>query len=210
MYVRIRNRVRGPYGEDVLKQMSQNGQLARSHEISSDGIQWKPASDFPELFLNREHLPNPTVEPVSPEQPLPPEPMPGPPPLTRRTGMPPLDPEKQSEQPATADLSETLSRKRPLQLGSNESHPAADSPPAPNPGKKRAADSVRQPTSRSSTRKRVTPARQLVHIILGGLFALPTAQLVLWQLDRDPLHLAPVFRRIGCPEFILPKGNDNY
>lgn len=49
-YVRMQNRSLGPYALDRLRQMTKKGQIGRSHEVSTDGMSWAPASSFPEIF----------------------------------------------------------------------------------------------------------------------------------------------------------------
>lgn len=50
LYVRIRGRAHGPYSEAKLIDMVHRGQLSRVHMVSTDGQNWKKASDFPQLF----------------------------------------------------------------------------------------------------------------------------------------------------------------
>ena len=49
-YIRFRGRVQGPFDAEKLRQLARRGQFSRMHEVSSDGQQWSPASQQPELF----------------------------------------------------------------------------------------------------------------------------------------------------------------
>ena len=49
-YVKARGRVAGPFPVERLKEMAQQGQLSRIHNLSTDGQQWVKASSVPELF----------------------------------------------------------------------------------------------------------------------------------------------------------------
>jgi hypothetical protein len=42
--------VLGPYEQEKLQALARRGQLSRMHEISTDGVSWVRASNFPELF----------------------------------------------------------------------------------------------------------------------------------------------------------------
>lgn len=50
LYVRIRGRIHGPLEIAKLKELVRKGQLSRIHEISTDRVNWQPASSVPELF----------------------------------------------------------------------------------------------------------------------------------------------------------------
>ena len=50
LYMRIRGRVLGPYDQEKLQGLARRGQLSRMHELSTDGVSWVRASNFPELF----------------------------------------------------------------------------------------------------------------------------------------------------------------
>ena len=50
LYVRIRGRIHGPLDIAKLKDLVRKGQLSRIHEISTDRVNWQPASSVPELF----------------------------------------------------------------------------------------------------------------------------------------------------------------
>ena len=48
-------------------------------------------------------------------------------------------------------------------------------------------------------------ARQIISIVLGGMLALPIAQLILWKLDRDPVNLADNFQNVRWMHWAMPK-----
>ncbi len=48
-------------------------------------------------------------------------------------------------------------------------------------------------------------ARQIISIVLGGMLALPIAQLILWKLDRDPVNLADKFQNVRWMHWAMPK-----
>lgn len=50
LYIRLRGRVLGPFDEDKLRTLARRGQLGRLHQLSADGVNWSPASSYPELF----------------------------------------------------------------------------------------------------------------------------------------------------------------
>ncbi|MDO5565088.1 MAG: GYF domain-containing protein [Planctomycetia bacterium] len=50
MFIRIRGRVHGPLSETQITQMIQQGKAGKFNEVSTDGKNWKRASEFPELF----------------------------------------------------------------------------------------------------------------------------------------------------------------
>jgi hypothetical protein len=50
LYMRVRGRVLGPYDHERLQGLARRGQLSRMHELSSDGVSWVRASNYPELF----------------------------------------------------------------------------------------------------------------------------------------------------------------
>lgn len=52
LFVRIRGHVQGPFELEKLRALVRRGQLSRMHEVSSDGSVWKPASNFPDLFMS--------------------------------------------------------------------------------------------------------------------------------------------------------------
>ena len=55
--MRVRGRVLGPYEPEKLQAMVRRGQLSRMHDLSTDGISWVRASNFPELFVTNVELP---------------------------------------------------------------------------------------------------------------------------------------------------------
>ena len=57
LYMRVRGRVLGPYEPEKLQAMVRRGQLSRLHELSTDGVSWVRASNFPELFATNVELP---------------------------------------------------------------------------------------------------------------------------------------------------------
>jgi len=65
-YVRIRGRVQGPFNEEKLRVLAKRGQLGRMHEVSTDGHDWKSASEFADLFVTSgvvsESQPNETAQ----------------------------------------------------------------------------------------------------------------------------------------------------
>ena len=189
--------------------MSQNGQLARSHQVSCDGIEWQTASDFPELFLEREILPQ-SLEEVPPGKHTDPlVKQSGPPPLESRPGMPSLHPENPPgpavhlHNSAADRVSMLPGKKNTQSLDANRS-PGLTSRSIEQDKK----GSGKEANQRFARKKPVTPGRQLLFVILGGLLALPTAQIILWQLGRDPLNLAPSFRNAGFPEILLSEPPD--
>jgi len=51
LYMRLRGRVLGPFDEEKLRSLARRGQLSRLHQLSSDGVNWVPASSYPDLFI---------------------------------------------------------------------------------------------------------------------------------------------------------------
>jgi TM2 domain-containing membrane protein YozV len=49
-WVRYKGRSIGPYALDRVRQMVRKGQVGRSHDVSTDGASWVPATSFPEIF----------------------------------------------------------------------------------------------------------------------------------------------------------------
>lgn len=49
-YIRFRGRKLGPLTVDRLHALAKRGRFARHYEVSTDGKQWVPATDYPELF----------------------------------------------------------------------------------------------------------------------------------------------------------------
>jgi hypothetical protein len=50
LFIRLRGRIQGPFAADQLHQLARRGQFSRSHEISTDGVNWTRATTRPELF----------------------------------------------------------------------------------------------------------------------------------------------------------------
>lgn len=49
-YIRFKGRVLGPMSKDKTVELIRRGQISRMHELSPDGLTWRPAEDFAELF----------------------------------------------------------------------------------------------------------------------------------------------------------------
>lgn len=49
-YVRFKGRVLGPMSKDKTIELIRRGQISRMHELSPDGLAWRPAEEFTELF----------------------------------------------------------------------------------------------------------------------------------------------------------------
>jgi hypothetical protein len=49
-HFRIRGRATGPFPLDVIRQLVRRGQVGRAHEVALDGVSWRPAAEFPEIF----------------------------------------------------------------------------------------------------------------------------------------------------------------
>ena len=49
-YVRFKGRVLGPMSKDKTIELIRRGQISRMHELSPDGLAWRPAEEFGELF----------------------------------------------------------------------------------------------------------------------------------------------------------------
>lgn len=49
-FIRVRGDVQGPFDEDRLWRLAQRGHFSRSHEVSTDGLTWSRAAEFPDLF----------------------------------------------------------------------------------------------------------------------------------------------------------------
>jgi hypothetical protein len=54
----MRGRVLGPFDEAKLKVLASRGQLSRMHEVSTNGMVWGPASEYPDLFVGLDSIPN--------------------------------------------------------------------------------------------------------------------------------------------------------
>ena len=59
-------------------------------------------------------------------------------------------------------------------------------------------------TGSTGSRKKSGGARQIISIILGGMLALPIAQMILWQLNRDPVGLADSFENVRWMHWAMP------
>ncbi len=51
-YIRTRGVVRGPFPPEKLKELARRGQFSRAYHVSTDGENWEPAADHPELLPN--------------------------------------------------------------------------------------------------------------------------------------------------------------
>jgi len=49
-YTRFKGRVKGPFPPEQMQKMSKDGSLSRFHEISKDGLIWKKAGIFSDLW----------------------------------------------------------------------------------------------------------------------------------------------------------------
>ena len=49
-YVRFKGRVLGPLTREKTVDLAKRGQITKQHELSPDGVAWKLAQEFPELF----------------------------------------------------------------------------------------------------------------------------------------------------------------
>ena len=49
-YIRLRGTVRGPYPAERLRELAQRGQFSKIHQVSTDGANWEPATEHPELL----------------------------------------------------------------------------------------------------------------------------------------------------------------
>ncbi len=63
-YVRFKGRVLGPMSKDKTIELIRRGQISRMHELSPDGLAWKPAEDLPSCFPRRwsQFLSNTAIE----------------------------------------------------------------------------------------------------------------------------------------------------
>ncbi len=50
-YVRFKGRVLGPLTREKTLDLAKRGQITKQHELSPDGVSWKQAQEFPELFV---------------------------------------------------------------------------------------------------------------------------------------------------------------
>ena len=51
-FVKMRNRVMGPFALSRLQQMAKDTKLNHAHEVSQDGSNWVKAGEFPEIFAS--------------------------------------------------------------------------------------------------------------------------------------------------------------
>jgi hypothetical protein len=90
LYVRLRGTVIGPLDPERLRNMARRGQLSRLHEVSTDGVTWVRAGNYPEIFTSElvvtEQLPPAALAPQ-------PAPAPAAPPVVQDL------PSAQAEQP---------------------------------------------------------------------------------------------------------------
>lgn len=49
-YVRFKGRVLGPLTREKTMDLAKRGQITKQHELSPDGVAWKQAQEFPDLF----------------------------------------------------------------------------------------------------------------------------------------------------------------
>lgn len=49
-YIRFRAKEHGPFTAEELKERARRGQFGRHYAVSTDNVNWKRASEFPELF----------------------------------------------------------------------------------------------------------------------------------------------------------------
>ncbi len=72
-YIRVREKIQGPYDVERLRHLASRGRFGRQHKVSVDGVTWEPAGNYAELFpvrVERKVRKQPVVEePV--EQPSP-------------------------------------------------------------------------------------------------------------------------------------------
>ncbi len=50
LYIRFRGKVQGPFSPDELRQRAKRGRFSRIYHVSTDGMNWVRASEYPELF----------------------------------------------------------------------------------------------------------------------------------------------------------------
>jgi hypothetical protein len=74
-YVRFKGRVLGPLTREKTVDLAKRGQITKQHELSPDGVAWRLAQEFPELFERERAVANQAVvqkkqqESVAPEAP---------------------------------------------------------------------------------------------------------------------------------------------
>ncbi|MSR60321.1 MAG: DUF4339 domain-containing protein [Planctomycetaceae bacterium] len=49
-YIRVRGQVQGPFDAARLRSLATRGRFSRVYEVSSDGVAWSRAANYPELF----------------------------------------------------------------------------------------------------------------------------------------------------------------
>jgi hypothetical protein len=67
-HIKIRGRALGPYTVQRLMQMAREGSLNKMHQVSEDGKNWQPASNFPEFFSEPASAKKTTQESVVQDQ----------------------------------------------------------------------------------------------------------------------------------------------
>jgi hypothetical protein len=50
-YIRFKGRVLGPLTIEKTKELAKRGQITKQHELSPDGVAWKQAQEFQEIFV---------------------------------------------------------------------------------------------------------------------------------------------------------------
>lgn len=51
--MQVRGRTLGPYDLNKMQSLARRGQLSRLHEVSTEGLTWQKAANFPELFAGQ-------------------------------------------------------------------------------------------------------------------------------------------------------------
>lgn len=69
-HVRLKGRCLGPYALDRIREMTRRGEVGRTHEISTDGLSWAPATSFPEIFERAAPAPVPITTPAAAATPV--------------------------------------------------------------------------------------------------------------------------------------------
>ena len=49
-YIRLRGEEQGPFPAEQLQKLSARGRFGRHYEVSTDGVHWSRAENYPELF----------------------------------------------------------------------------------------------------------------------------------------------------------------
>ena len=49
-YIRLRGEQQGPFPEEQLQKLAARGRFGRHYEVSTDGVQWSRAENYPDLF----------------------------------------------------------------------------------------------------------------------------------------------------------------